>query len=167
VDRRIAVGLELLDPATKSKPWYGGPTLLGALRQVKARAAAWKPPGGGHSIWELTLHAAYWKYAVLRHFAPDIVDRFPRSPSNWPAVPESTDEKAWTADVKLLREQHQSLVAAIQRFPAKRLDEISPAGKKWTFSQLLFGIATHDIYHIGQIQTLKRMAAVATRRAAR
>src|SRR2546421_4767314 len=33
---------------------------------ITARQAAWRPGPGRHNIWEVTLHAAYWKYAVRR-----------------------------------------------------------------------------------------------------
>ena len=64
-DRRIDLLLALLDEAFERKAWHG-PNLKGALRGITAREAAWRPAPGSHNIWELVLHAAYWKYAVRR-----------------------------------------------------------------------------------------------------
>ncbi len=101
--------------------WHGGPTPVGALRGVSAKEAAWRPAPGRHSIWDLALHIAYWKYAVRRHLLDDPIPHFPRSPSNWPAVPARPTEAAWKADRALLAAEHRALREAIGRFPAARL----------------------------------------------
>ncbi len=41
--------------------------------------------------------------------------------------------------------------------PMSALDLIPPAGRRWTYGQLLLGIAAHDAYHVGQIQLMKRL----------
>ena len=93
-DPRLAEVLHLLDPPAGARLWYGGATPIGSLRGVGHVQAAWKPGVDRHSIWELALHIAYWKYAVRR-----------------------------------------------------RLEALD----------LLFGVATHDVYHTGQIQLMKRL----------
>lgn len=153
---RIEPILELLDPPLGFKPWHGGPSLAGCLRGVKAKQAAWKPAPGRHSIWELALHIAYWKYAVRRYLRPEAEKGFARSPANWPGLSETT-ESAWKQDLELIKTEHQKLVEAIRAFPEKRLDEKIAPEKEWTFMQLLSGIAAHDTYHIGQIQLMKRL----------
>jgi len=57
--------LALIDEAFDKTSWHG-PNLRGSIRGVDAGLAAWRPAPGRHNIWELTLHAAYWKYAVRR-----------------------------------------------------------------------------------------------------
>jgi hypothetical protein len=32
-----------------------------------------------------------------------------------------------------------------------------PTSRRWTYGQLMVGIAMHDAYHTGQIQLLKRL----------
>jgi len=155
-DPGIRSVLELIDPPKGFQPWHGGPTLMGSLRGVQAEDAAWKPAPNRHSIWELALHIAYWNYAVRRYLDPDAEKGFGRSPSNWPEVIRPT-EKQWKEDKALIREEHDKLIAAIQKFPADRLDEKSESKKQWTYRQLLDGIAAHDTYHIGQIQLMKRL----------
>ena len=87
-----------LQPAPGRKNWHGGPTPVGALRGVDAEQAAWRPTSGRKSVWELALHIAYWKYAVRRHLVADEQPRFPRSPANFPRLPDSADERAWASD---------------------------------------------------------------------
>ncbi|MDX1670873.1 MAG: DinB family protein [Balneolaceae bacterium] len=148
--------MELLDPAAGFKPWHGGPSLSGCLRGVDVQQAAWKPAPGRHSIWELALHIAYWKYAVRRYLDPGAEKGFARSPANWPELSE-TSESAWKQDLVLIKSEHDKLVDAIRSFPETRLNEKIAPDKEWTFIQLLSGIAAHDTYHIGQIQLMKRL----------
>lgn len=146
-----------LQPAPGRKNWHGGPSPVGALRGVSAEQAAWRATPRRKSIWELALHIAYWKYTVRRHLVAGEQARFPRGPSNFPRLPEPADEAAWLRDVALLRREHEELVEAVRAFPRRRLDLVPQGGKRWTYGELLLGIAAHDAYHTGQIQLLKRL----------
>jgi uncharacterized damage-inducible protein DinB len=148
-----------LQPASGARNWHGGPSPVGALRGVSAEAAAWRPTPGRKSIWALVLHIAYWKYTVRRHLEPAPIPRFSRGPSNWPAPPAGADPDAWSRDVALLREHHDRLAEAVGRVPASALGRIPPGGRRWTYGQLILGIAAHDAYHTGQIQLMKRLWA--------
>ncbi len=156
--KRIESVLELIDPPKGFRPWHGGPTLMGCLRGVDAKQAAWKPAPDRHSIWELALHIAYWKYSIRRYLNSDIPQGFGRSPANWPEVDHPT-EKQWKEDKAFVKREHEELIKEIKAFPASRLDEESSSKKGWTYRQLLDGIAAHDTYHIGQIQLMKRLYA--------
>ncbi|MGH7129787.1 MAG: DinB family protein [Planctomycetaceae bacterium] len=147
--------IRILDEAFDRAGWHG-PTLLNALRGVSAADAVWRPAPERHSIWELALHTAYWKYVVRRRLIGAPRGSFPRKPSNFPALPESPDDAAWAADVALLREEHQRLREAITTFPPLALDT-KPAKSKWTNAAHIYGVAAHDVYHAGQIQLLKRL----------
>jgi DinB family protein len=146
-----------LQPAAGTRNWHGGPSPVGALRGVPAEEAAWRPGPRRKSIWALALHIAYWKYTIRRHLEPGPLPRFPRTPSNWPAPPVPGDPAGWSRDVALLKEQHERLVQAVGRVPLSALDRIPPVGRRWTYGQLLLGIAAHDAYHVGQIQLIKRL----------
>jgi uncharacterized damage-inducible protein DinB len=154
---RLAEVLHLLDPPAGTKLWYGGASVLGALRGVGPEEAAWKPGPERHSIWELALHAAYWKYAVRRRLDESVPrGSFPRSPANWPYMPDLRDERAWKEDRALLRHEHEALVAVARSLPPGRLDRRDGKGE-YRALDLLFGVATHDVYHTGQIQLTKRL----------
>ncbi len=156
-DQRLDEALHLLAPPPGRPLWAGGATPLGCLRGVGARQAAWKPAADRHSIWELTLHMAYWKYAVRRNLKGAPKGGFPRAPSNWPHVPEPAGEAAWKRDRALLRDEHEQLVAAVTAFAPRRLDERVPGPRAYRFADLIYGIAMHDTYHVGQIQLMKRL----------
>ncbi len=148
--------IEIIDPPKGFKPWHGGPTLMGSLRGVDHDQASWKPAPDRHSIWELALHIAYWKYSVCRYMDENTGKGFERSPANWPEV-ENASADSWKRDKDLIRLHHRALTEAIRNFPDHRLDEKIAADKDWTFSQLIAGIVAHDTYHIGQIQLMKRI----------
>lgn len=148
---------ENIQPAPGHRSWHGGPTPLGALRGVTAEQAYWAPAPGRKNIWALTLHIAYWTYAIRRRLDGEQLPRFPRGPANWPTVHEIPSERAWRADVELLRQERERLLDAVTKVPMTRLGTKPAGAKEWTYGQLILGIAQHDAYHTGQIQLLKRL----------
>lgn len=156
-DPRLLEIVNLLDPPAGKRLWYGGATISGCLRGVTPEQAAWRPAPKRHSIWELTLHLAYWKCAVRRNLEALPRGTFPRSPANWPTVPKPASASRWKADRTLLRSEHAQLVGAVRAFDPARLDEPTGHSESFRFVDLLFGIVSHDLYHVGQIQVLKRM----------
>jgi hypothetical protein len=156
-DPRTELLLEVMDQAFDHKGWHGT-TLRGALRGVTPAEALWRPAPGRHNIWELTLHAAYWKYAVRRRLAGDALGSFDRKPSNWPAIPAPADNRAWRRDIAFLDEEHRKLRDVVRRMSGAELDRRSPKGV-WRNAEEIHGIAAHDLYHTGQIQLIKRLMA--------
>jgi hypothetical protein len=147
--------LALLDEAYNRAAWHG-PNLSGSIRGLTAREAAWRPKGGRHNIWEIVVHAAYWKYTVRRRLLGEKRGSFSLSGSNWFLRPTDRSEKAWRADVVLLEREHQRLRAAVSELQPEYLDR--PArGSKTLPRRLIAGIALHDVYHAGQIQLIKKL----------
>ena len=147
--------LGLVDEGYDAKAWHG-PNLRAALRRVSAAQAAWRPGTGRHNIWELAVHAAYWKYAVRRRLAGGKRGAFALKGSNWFSRPDEPNEEAWRQDLRLLQEEHDRLREAVAALDPSRLDQRSP-GSRYTPSRLAAGAAFHDVYHAGQIQVLKRL----------
>jgi uncharacterized damage-inducible protein DinB len=151
---RIPLILRQLDQAYDRKSWHGT-NLRGALRAVDAEAATWRPNAGRHNIAEIAVHAAYWKYSVLRRLIELPKGSFPLEGSDWFDRSTLTPE-AWKHDLALLGDMHQRLRAAVEALPEENLDRVPP-GSKTTYLDLLLGVAAHDLYHAGQIQLLKRL----------
>ena len=152
----IAILLENSNHIYDKRGWHGT-TLRGALRGVTPALALWRPGPRRPNIWQLVLHAAYWKYAVRRRLTGmEEPGSFPRKPSNWPATPSRPDLKAWKADVALLEQEHRLLVKATAALPPKMLGRLSPK-RKWTYAEEIHGVAAHDAYHCGQIQLIKKL----------
>ena len=155
----VAQLLAILDQAYDKTSWHGT-NLRGSIRRVTPAQAAWRPGPGRHNIWEIVVHAAYWKYAAARRITGGARGSFPLKGSNWflrPVESSSSAEKAWKADLALLDGMHEALRAAVMRLPAKELPR-TPPGNKVSNVALLSGVAAHDLYHAGQIQLLKRLS---------
>jgi hypothetical protein len=164
-NRELALLLTILDEGYERKAWHG-PNLRGSLRGVGAAEAAWRPGADRHNIWEIAVHAAYWKYANWRRLTGEKRGRFAYAGSNWIARPDSPTEKSWRADLALLDEQHRRLRAVIEDVPPAGLTRKVP-GTRHRTETLVYGTAHHDVYHAGQIQLLKRLFRDRATRSAR
>ena len=153
--KEIAILLQVLEESYERRAWHGT-NLRGSLRGVTAKQASWRPAKNRHNIWEVTLHCAYWKYIVRRRLLGEKKGSFPLQGSNWFPRPIRESEKAWRDDIKLLEETHRSLRKAIASIPPSALRK-KTSGSTWTTLQTISGIASHDLYHAGQIQLLKRL----------
>ena len=158
--KRLDDLLRWLDPP-RGGLWHGGPHVLTVTRGIRAEDAAWRPAPGRHTIWELVLHLAYWKYAVRNRIEAGPRGTFPRKPSDWPSQPDRADEKVWKSDLALLKTEHNATLALVRGFDAARLDELWGGAEQWSYMDLLSGIVLHDTYHVAQIQLIKRLRASA------
>ncbi len=142
--------LRLIDECYDKTAWHG-PNLKSAVRRVTAEEAVWRPRPGRRNIAEIVMHCAYWKYAVRRRITGGKRGSFPLKGSNWFALPARLTAKQWREYLSLLDEQHAALREAVARAPwAQLLKDRQPAAH-------VHGIALHDVYHAGQIRTLKTL----------
>lgn len=143
--------LTLLDEAYEKRTWHG-PNLKQSIRGVTAKQAAWRPGPGRHSIWEVTVHAAYWKYAVRRRIEGGKRGSFALKGSNFFPRPEEgkLNETAWRADQALLEREHRALREVVAKALRSRAQQ--------KVMRQLYGVAFHDVYHAGQIRLLRRLS---------
>ncbi len=145
-----ALLLSLLDEAYSKKTWHG-PNLRQSLKGVSAKQAAWRPGRNRHNIWEIALHAAYWKYAVRRRLEGGKRGAFVLQGSNFFTRPKKGkgSEAAWHTDRAILETEHRELEKTIRQELKK------PQSKKRV--AMIYGIAFHDVYHAGQVRLLRRL----------
>lgn len=153
--------LDLLARAFSRRSWHGT-NLAGSLRRLTPELAAWRPARGRHNAWEIAVHCAYWKYAVRRRLTGEKRGSFPLRGSNWFQRPRAAEDAApslaWKTDVRLLGDMQAQLIGAVAAFPNAKWEEPVP-GSPFRYRDLVTGAAAHDLYHAGQIQLLKRLAA--------
>ncbi len=150
----IALLLACLDEAYDHRSWHGT-NLRGSLRGVTVKDALWRPRPRRHNIWEIAVHAAYWKYVVTRAIVGGKRGSFAYRGSNW--FPRSeADEAAWRRDLALLAGRHRELRAAVAGLDPALVNQPGPKSR-FTYAGLIRGVAAHDLYHAGQIQLLKRL----------
>jgi hypothetical protein len=152
-NRELELPIELLQEAYDKKSWHG-PNLRGSLRGVSPHLAAQRPSPGAHNIWELALHAAYWKYVVRRRLTGEKRNSFVLKGSNFFPRPIELTESAWKRDLAILHAEHQALMESVRNLSGVVARDI----QKWKQTQhLIRGAAAHDLYHAGQIRLLRRL----------
>ena len=146
----VTVLLDLFDEAFDKKSWHG-PNLRGSIRGVTARQAAWRPAPGRHNIWELTLHAAYWKYVARRRLTAGKTGEkrgsFVLPGSNFFGRPMETSDAAWKTDINILAAEHRKLREVVAKLA-------TPSRAQ---AHIIRGVAAHDLYHAGQVRLLRRL----------
>ena len=155
MNHQVQLLLSIIDQAYDRRSWHGT-NLRGSIRGLSAKQAARRPRPERHNIWEVVVHAAYWKYAVTRRLTGQARGSFPLKGSNWFVRGRPADEAQWRADVKLLERMHRELRAAVEELSDADLPR-KPNGSKITNAFIITGIAAHDLYHAGQIQLLKKL----------
>lgn len=145
--------LDNLDRAYRGRSWHGT-ALRGTLRGLTVDAALWRPAPDRNCVWDLLLHAAYWKYVVRRKLTGEGRGKFARSGSNFPPPAKPPTAAALRADIDLLDDEHRRLRAAVATLPERCL-----AGRRgsWRVVDYVLGAAAHDLYHAGQINLIKRL----------
>jgi len=147
--------LRWMEEGFSQKAWHG-PNLRGAIRRVDAAQASWRPASGRHNIAEIVVHCAYWKYAVRRRIRGDKRGSFALKGSNWFALPGKLSEVQWRGYVTLLDAEHEALMQAVAEAPWGDLCR-TKSGPGKSIAAHVYGVAMHDVYHAGQIQTLKAL----------
>ncbi|MFQ5495905.1 MAG: DinB family protein [Phycisphaerae bacterium] len=147
--------LRLVDEGYDKKAWHGT-NLRGALRRVSATQAVWRPAPRRHNIAEITVHCAYWKYAVRRRIRGDKRGSFALKGNNWFAVSSRLSDDGWRETLRLLEDEHRELRDAVATCAWSRLAD-GPGGGGRSPADHVHGAALHDVYHAGQIQTLKAL----------
>ncbi len=148
--------LASVDEAFDRSSWHG-PNLRASLRDVSPEQAAARPAPGRHNIWELMLHAAYWKFDARRRLTGDRRARFALRGKNWFPTPSEATAEAWKRDLGILLSAHAEWRAAAAAVSAA---DLADPKRRAQALRLIRGVAAHDLYHAGQIQLLKRLCPV-------
>ena len=151
----LEVLLRMLDEAYRKTAWHG-PNLRGSIARIDATEAAWRPQPRRKCIAEIAVHCAYWKYSVRRRILGAERGSFTLKGSNWFPLPRKLTAQTWNEYRKLLDDEHAALRDAVADVPPGRLAK-TPTGSKTTYANLIYGIAMHDVYHAGQIRTLRSL----------
>lgn len=154
---RVVQLLDILARAYDRKSWHGT-NLRGSIRGLDPAMASRRPAPGRHNIWELVVHAAYWKYVVRRRLTGEKRGSFPLEGSDWFTRPDRGHRvaSAWKQDVALLGAMHHALVEVVAGQTDRDLDRAAKGASVTPF-ELIAGVAAHDLYHAGQIQVIKRL----------
>ncbi len=151
--------LRLLDEGYDKTGWMDV-CLRGTLRQVSAKEAAWPPRPGRHSIAEIVLHVAYYKYTTARRITGGKRGSFPLAGSDWFAVPRKLSIAQWKQYLTILADAHRAFRKAVATAPWSKLT--SKNKSSGVPISHITGLAMHDAYHTGQIKTIRALYKRAT-----
>ncbi len=144
--------LASLRQAFDGRSWHG-PNVRGALRGLTPEQAFFRPGPGRHSVHDLVLHVAYWKYVARRRLTGEKRGSFPVAGSNFFPEPKVRDARAVRAAVDLLAREHAALVETVRALPEEAFEA---RHGRWSAAEMIAGVAAHDLYHAGQMQLVKR-----------
>jgi hypothetical protein len=147
--------LSNLDRAYDGRSWHG-PNLRRALCGLTPAAAFFRPGPERHSPYDLTLHAAYWKYVVRRRLSGEKRGSFPIPGSNFFLAPPRPSAKELAAALSILEKEHGALRELVDELPESAF---SARFGRWTGEAMISGAAAHDLYHAGQIQLVRKLFA--------
>jgi len=156
----IAPGVDPTVPARVIEEGYGpgawhGPDLRAALADLSPHAAFWRPGAGRHNIAEIALHHAACVRSVIGRLTGKEPEPFVLEGEDWF---EASDERTlgWSAIQAVVEEQQRRLRAVVSDIGAGRLR--SPLNERERFD-LVLGVTCHAVYHAGQVQLIKVLAA--------
>src|SRR5262245_14698285 len=99
--------VETMKQAHDGEAWHG-PSVGEALEGVSATAAARRPLGGAHTIWEIVEHVRITGEAVRS----DLTGKPPAAETDW-ATLANANEAAWGKAVDRLKATQQALRTAV------------------------------------------------------
>jgi hypothetical protein len=132
----------------------GQPAVLVGLDGLTAAQASWKPSPQRHSIWQIVQHLTRWKRAIYEDWQGRTPDYAQIDREDWPEI--TGDDAAWAADVEDLKEISKKYKTFLQGLSETDLQRTVPGlGQPLAIS--ILEMATHDIYHGGQIRYVRAL----------
>jgi uncharacterized damage-inducible protein DinB len=139
-------------------PWYGSSSHT-ILNGVTATEALAHPLPGAQSIWETLLHMTAWTEETTSRMSGAEGKQPARG--DWPPVKGSTQDEWIAAQTELLTAR-KALLESIEKSHEESMFLQVPKkgetghGSGASRADTVFGLADHDVYHLGQIALLKK-----------
>jgi uncharacterized damage-inducible protein DinB len=138
----------LLQATVHRSGWQ--PALKPALDGLDAEHAAWRPAPDRNSAHMIVRHLNVWKGAILADLRGEAPDLRAVSAGDW--QPQPVDAERWAADLA----EVERLAALTEAATGEDLTQMLP-NFGTNLGQSLMFLAAHDVYHTGQIMTLRRL----------
>ena len=134
---------------------------VACVEDVPAELATRTVDGYPHSMWQIIEHVNYWMEYDFRKVAGEYPPYPERAIESWPAHPIPAGEPQWQATTRRF-EGLLAQLAALSESDSAKLERVvhnvgSPQSpRQSTVRAMLWQIAAHNSYHIGQIALLRR-----------
>lgn len=154
MNREMLLIAEQLKDTYEGDPWFGKPAVQ--LLQQLEKEVPFQKPANQHSILELVWHMGNWKQFTISRIRKDESKPVRYFEENdWREL-NHNDEQQWQQGLYFFHQTQNELVEVIQQQKDELLLEQVP-GRTYDFRKLLYGIAQHDIYHLGQIAFIYKL----------
>ena len=114
-----------------------------------------------HSIWQIVEHMSYWMDYDMRKIAGENPHYPEHAIESWPSSPLPASEEQWQAAIERFRRLLARL-ATMAESDTGTLEQVVHYGgpphsaRQATVHAMLWQIAAHNSYHVGQIALLRR-----------
>jgi len=152
LDARVLA--RLLEEGYGPGAWHGA-DLKAALADVSSEVAFWRPAAGRHNIAEIALHHAYYTRSVRGQLSGMPLEPFVLEGDDWFAQP-GQGSLTWPDIQAVVDSEQRRLATIVSEIVAGR---VAPSLTEAERFDILLGITCHAIYHAGQVQLIKRLAA--------
>ncbi|MGH7703368.1 MAG: DinB family protein [Gemmatimonadales bacterium] len=112
-------------------------------------------PGAEHTVWQLLVHVNYWMDYEVRSIEGTEPPYPEHASASWPVESGPRDRSAWEKETAHLRQQLDRL-AEFAGQGNERLARIVHPSKGETVRDVLWQMAAHNSYHVGQVALLRR-----------
>lgn len=127
-----------------------------ALEGLSAEQAAWVPPSGGLSIWQLVNHMYYYNHRISQRMQGITSGSAAESNvATFGGTGDATDEAGWNDLVRSTTELAEKLRTQLATLQQSNLDA-QYLNTEDTWGHTLSQWILHDAYHAGQIVLLRR-----------
>lgn len=148
MDPEIQNMVSLLERTFEKGAWHG-PSVKETIANISEKQAFSSVPNS-HSIIELVAHMTAWRKYVIRKLAGELT----YSVTDDLNFPKASD---WGQTVAELVATQTELLTALRALPVTQLYEQVPwTQEPFTYYSFVHGIIHHDLYHIGQVNLIKK-----------
>jgi uncharacterized damage-inducible protein DinB len=133
---------------------------LASIDDLTGELASHRPAGFAHSIFEIVAHLNNWMEYDMKRMrgAPDPYPE--HAAQSWPSA-QNVENTPWSKEVERFRELQQQLARVCRLGIASWLSQApamhaSHERNASTVGAMIFQTITHNSYHIGQIDDLRR-----------
>ncbi|MEN2983705.1 MAG: DinB family protein [Dictyoglomaceae bacterium] len=143
--------INYIDKAFQKNAGLWSHSVLDILEKVSVKEAIWKGEKV-NSIWEIVNHLISGKEYIISLLEG-------REPSEEDfKIPEKPSEEEWKNTIEKLKNSHKKLIDLLKYKNDEDLER--PFGEYGTLEENLYGIISHDCYHVGQIVILLQLMGV-------
>ena len=145
----------LLEEGYGPGAWHGA-DLRAAVADVSDAVAFWRPGKGRHNLAEIALHHAYCVNSVIGRLTGKDPGPFVLEGDDWFDL--SKNSLSWSKVRSTLDATQQLLANVVAEIGAGSISSPLSVGEQF---DLCLGITCHAVYHAGQMQLIKVLAAAA------